>query len=139
MGQDTDGTVTPSDLGMDWIIGKKKDDFIGARSHSRSDTARSGRKQLVGLLTDDENLVLKEGAHIVSEYHKKPPMPTLGHVSSSYYSANLGRSIALALIKDGQNRMGEKVCLPDMTSNKPYWATITDPVFYDKEGLRSDG
>ena len=138
-GQDTDGTVTPQDLGMSWIVSKKKDDFIGARSHSRSDTARSGRKQLVGLLTDDENLVLKEGAHIVAEYHKKPPMPTLGHVSSSYYSANLGRSIALALIKDGQNRMGEKVCLPDMISNKPYWATITNPVFYDKEGLRSDG
>jgi sarcosine oxidase subunit alpha len=51
VGQETDGTVTPYDLGMDWIVSQKKADFLGKRSLSRPDTARAGRKQLVGLLT----------------------------------------------------------------------------------------
>ena len=49
-GQDTDGTVTPHDLGMDWIVSRKKPDFIGRRSLARADML--GRKQLVGLLPE---------------------------------------------------------------------------------------
>ena len=61
VGQDTDGTMTPIDLQMDWIVSKKKYDFIGKRSLYRSDTMREDRKQLVGLLTEDPNVVLEEG------------------------------------------------------------------------------
>ncbi|MFK7865982.1 MAG: sarcosine oxidase subunit alpha family protein [Alphaproteobacteria bacterium] len=139
VGQDTDGTVTPQDLGMNWIVSKKKTDFLGSRSHYRSDTARQGRKQLVGLYTDDPNMVLKEGAHIVETHLKKPPMHALGHVTSSYYSPNVGRSIALALVKDGLNRIGDKLCLPDMVTNKPVYATVTKPIFFDEKGTRNDG
>ena len=71
-GQDTDGTMTPSDLQMDWIIGKKKFDFIGKRSLYRSDTIRDDRKQLVGLLTDDPKEILEEGAQIVEKLNQKP-------------------------------------------------------------------
>ena len=39
----------------------------------------------------------------------RPPVPMLGHVTSSYFSACLERSIALALVQNGRNRMGEKV------------------------------
>ena len=89
VGQETDGTVTPIDLQMDWIVSKKKYDFIGKRSLYRSDTMKEGRKQMVGLLTEDPNEVLEEGAQIVAEVKKKPPMDMLGHVTSSYYSPNL--------------------------------------------------
>jgi sarcosine oxidase subunit alpha len=129
-GQDTDGTVTPMDLGMDWIVSKKKDDFLGKRSFDRTDTLRPGRKQLVGLLTDDPKFVLPEGAHVVAELKKSPPMVMLGHVSSSYMSPNVGRSIAMALVKDGFNRKGQTldVALIDGSSHK---VTVTDPVFLD--------
>ena len=83
MGQETDGTVTPIDLQMDWIVSKKKYDFIGKRSLYRSDTIKEGRKQMVGLLTEDPNEILEEGAQIVAEVKKKPPMDMLGHVTSS--------------------------------------------------------
>src|SRR5690606_38479051 len=87
VGQETDGTVTPVDLGMDWIIGKKKSDFVGKRSLTRSDTARDDRKQLVGLETEDPNLVLEEGAHLIeAPVEPRPPAPVLGHVTSSYMS-----------------------------------------------------
>lgn len=137
-GQDTDGTVTPMDLGMDWIVSKSKADFVGKRSLSRTDTARTGRKQLVGLLPEDPNFVLPEGAHIVEALREKPPMKMLGHVSSSYLSPNVGRSIALALIADGFKRKGQvlNVALTDGSSHK---ATITDTVFFDSKGERGRG
>ena len=103
VGQETDGTVTPGDLQMDWIVSKKKYDFIGKRSLYRSDTMKEGRKQMVGLLTKNPNEVLEEGAQIVAEIKKNPPMNMLGHVTSSYFSPNLKKSIALAVIKNGKN------------------------------------
>lgn len=135
-GQDTDGSVTPFDLGMDWIVSKKKD-FIGRRSLFRSDTKREDRKQLVGLLTENPSEVIPEGAHAVAEVRAKPPMPMIGHVSSSYYSVALERSIALALIRGSRARMGETVHISLADRTIP--ATIADPVFYDKEGARLHG
>ena len=132
-GQDTDGTMTPVDLQMDWIISKKKDDFIGKRSLYRSDTIKEDRKQLVGLLTDDPNEVLEEGAQIVAETNKKP-VEMLGHVTSSYFSPNLNKSIALAVVKNGKKLKGKIMFVP--MKNKTIGVTITDTVFLDKENKR---
>jgi len=125
-GQDTDGTMTPVDLQMNWIISKKKYDFIGKRSLYRSDTIREDRKQLVGLLTDDPKEVLEEGAQIVADTNKKP-IEMLGHVTSSYYSPNLNKSIALAVVKSGKKLKGKKMFVP--MENKIINVTITDTVF----------
>ena len=109
VGQDTDGTVTPHDLRMDWIV-KREGDFIGRRSLARSDTARADRRQLVGLLTQDPHLVLREGAQVIgTETEGAVPVPMLGYVTSSYFSPNLGRSIALALVKGGAKRIGGRL------------------------------
>ena len=100
VGQETDGSVTPIDLDMDWIVSKKKYDFVGKRALNRSDTIKKDRKQLVGLKTKDPNKVLEEGAQLV-EALTTLPMKMVGHVTSSYFSPNLDRSFALALIKGG--------------------------------------
>ena len=108
VGQETDGTVTPQDLGLGGMV-KKSGDFIGRRSLSRSDTMREDRKQLVGLLTDDPNLVLMEGAHVIAtEAEGAVPVPMLGHVTSSYFSPNAGRSIAMAMVKGGPQPHGSE-------------------------------
>jgi sarcosine oxidase, subunit alpha len=133
VGQDTDATMTPIDLQMDWIVSKKKYDFIGKRSLSRSDTIRDDRKQLVGLITENPNEVLEEGAQIVSDM-KKSPVEMLGHVTSSYYSPNLKKSIALGVVKGGKNMMGQKLIIP--MENKLINITVADPVFLDKENKR---
>lgn len=107
VGQDTDGTATPIDLGMNWIV-KKNGDFVGRRSLTRSDTARQDRKQLVGLVTLDPEKVLMEGTQIIAtEDETSTPVPMLGHVTSSYFSPNLGRSIAMALVESGHTQMGK--------------------------------
>ena len=133
VGQDTDGTMTPIDLQMDWIVSKKKYDFIGKRSLYRSDTMREDRKQLVGLLTDDPKVVLEEGAQIVSELNKNP-VEMLGHVTSSYFSPNLNKSIALAVVRGGKDMMGKKLFIPmeDKTIN----VTVSNPVFFDQTNER---
>ena len=132
VGQDTDGTVTPHDMDMDWIVSKTKEEYLGNRSQLRVDTKRTGRPQLVGLLTEDPTVVLPEGAHIVSELNDAPPMPTVGHVTSSYMSPNAGRSIALALLQDGISRKGDTVKIRLMngdcllyTSPSPRDATLS--------------
>ena len=133
VGQDTDATMTPIDLQMDWIVSKKKYDFIGKRSLYRSDTIRKDRKQLVGLLTEDPKIVLEEGAQIVEDTNKKP-IEMLGHVTSSYYSPNLSKSIALGVVRGGKNMMGKKLFIP--MENKIITVTVADPVFLDKENKR---
>ena len=133
VGQDTDGTMTPVDLQMDWIVSKKKYDFIGKRSLYRSDTIREDRKQLVGLLTDNPEDVLEEGSQIVADV-KKSPVEMLGHVTSSHYSPNLKKSIALAVVKGGKNMMGQKLTIP--MKKKSINVTIADPVFLDKENKK---
>ena len=91
------------------------------------------RKQLVGLLTDDPSIVLEEGAQIVSELNQSP-VNMLGHVTSSYYSPNLKKSIALAVVRSGKNMMGKKLFIPmeDKTIN----VTVANPVFFDTENKR---
>ncbi|MGW7001491.1 sarcosine oxidase subunit alpha family protein, partial [Streptomyces sp. NPDC054933] len=137
IGQDTDGTVTPQDLGMGWVVSKKKRDFIGKRSHLRPDSRRADRKQLVALLPHDD-VLLPEGAQLVAtDRLPAPPVPMLGHITSSYRSAALGRAFALALVRSGRERIGERLYVPVGEELIP--VTVTDPVLYDPEGARRDG
>ena len=87
---------------------------------------------MVGLLTKNPNEVLEEGAQIVAEIKKNPPMEMLGHVTSSYFSPNLKKSIALAIIKNGKNLKGKKLYVP--MEKKVIEVTVSDTIFLDKEG-----
>ena len=137
IGDETDGTVTPHDVGMSWAVSKKKDDFIGKRSLDQAFLASEGRKQLVGLLTTDPQEVLPDGAYAVETVKSAPPMKMIGHVTSSYFSPTLQRSIAMALIEGGQGKMGETVSFP-LEGGKTVEAVISSPVFLDAEGKRQN-
>ena len=134
VGQDTDGSVTPQDLGLGAMC-KTSADFLGRRSLARSDCMREDRKQLVGLLTTEPELVIPEGAQLVSEAFTRLPVRMQGHVTSSYWSESLGHSIALALLERGQQRHGERVFAP-LVSGELIEAVVTSPVFYDPDGER---
>ncbi|XKE46395.1 sarcosine oxidase subunit alpha family protein [Halomonas organivorans] len=137
-GQDTDGSVTPEDLGMHWCVGYDKPfSWIGQRALSRPDTKRSDRKQLVGLRPKDPKVVLEEGAQIVFDPQHAIPMPMVGHVTSSYYSPTLDSGFALAVVKGGQQKMGESVYLP-MADGQVHEAEIVSPIFVDPKGERQN-
>ena len=131
VGQETDGTVIPGDLGFG-AIGRNKRDYIGKRSLARPDMIRNDRRQLVGLLTLDPSVILEEGAQLVAQALPLPP--SLGHVTSAYWSAALGRSIALALVSDGRARMGQTLTVPMPRGAVP--VCVVAPVLFDPAGTR---
>lgn len=136
VGQDTDGSVTPIDINHAWAVASGKPfSFLGKRGMQRADCLRSDRKQLVGLLTKEPSTVLQEGAQAVRDPSQRIPMSMVGHVTSSYYSAYLERSIAMGVIKDGLNRIGETVYFPQR-NGRIIEATICSTVFLDPENER---
>ncbi len=144
-GQDTDGSMTPFDLDMAWAVSMKKPfSFIGKRSFARSDTAKSDRKQLVGLLTDDPQVILTEGAQMIETSNTAPPVPMFGHVTSSYFSPELGRSIALAVVRDGIHRRSEdgvkagRDIMYAWAGGKAHKVRIVSAVFIDPQGARQN-
>ncbi|MDN5842488.1 MAG: sarcosine oxidase subunit alpha family protein [Alcaligenaceae bacterium] len=136
VGQDTDGSVTPVDLGMGGMVSKSKD-CLGKRSLARSDTSGPHRKHFVGLMPVAPNTVLPEGAAILNAETQASIAPLQGHVTSSYMSPVLGRSIALALLKDGQNRTDDTVYIA-IPGGGFTQARVCSPVFYDPEGARQN-
>ncbi len=138
IGDETDGTVIPQDLNLHWAISKKKEDFLGKRAQQRSYMQNPDRKQLVGLKTEDPQVVLPDAAHAIEGPKRANSMENIiGHVTSTYYSPTLGHSIALGLIKGGSRRMGETLSFP-VGEGKVIKAQVVDPVFLDKEGSRQN-
>ena len=138
VGQETDGSVTPQDLGMDWIVSKTKPDFIGKRALARASMADENRKQLVGLATRERTRVIPEGAHAVLDPNQPMPMEMLGQVTSSYYSPNVSASIAMAMLKGGRSLIGGTVYLP-MLDGDIIEAEVVEPIFFDPNGERING
>jgi sarcosine oxidase subunit alpha len=136
-GQEADGTTTPDDLGLTWAIGKAKRDFVGKRSLALPALAAAGRKQLVGLLTDDPQTLLEDGTQLVDDPKQPTPMRVLGHVTTSYMSATLGHSIALALLQDGRARLGQHLFAP--MADRAIGVRVVSPVFHDPQGTRLHG
>lgn len=136
VGQDTDGSMTPADMGMGGMVSKNKE-CLGKRSLVRSDTSAEGRRQYVGLLTDDPSVVLAEGSQILPSHSGKSGLKSAGHVTSSYYSPVLNRSIALAMLRGGFGMMDQKVRV-GLADGGSVVATVCGTVFFDKEGLRQN-
>mgnify|MGYP000371471691 FL=1 len=137
-GQDTDGSVHPFDLGMGWCVSNQKPfSYVGKRGMNRQDCIRENRKQLVGLKTKDPKVVIPEGAQAVLDPKAPIPMPMVGHVTSSYWSAHLGHSIAMGFIKGGLTKMGETVYYP-LANGTVIEAEICSPIFLDPKGERQN-
>ena len=137
IGDETDGTVIPQDLGLDWAISKKKDDYIGKRAQARAHMADPERWKLVGLETLDGS-VLPHGAYATAPgTNANGQRNTQGRVTSTYHSATLGRGIAMGLVHRGPERMGEVLEFPKVDGTVVK-AKIVEPVFHDREGTKQD-
>jgi sarcosine oxidase, subunit alpha len=137
IGDETDGTVTPQDLGLSWAISKKKADYLGKRGQARSFLTDPERWRLIGLETLDGS-VIPDGAYAVAEgRNANGQRNTEGRVTSTYFSPTLGRGIAMGLIRRGPDRIGETVTFPKIGGGE-IKARIVGPVFYDPEGAKHD-
>ena len=131
LGHEVDGTVDAYDLGMSWIMSKKKTDYVGKRSVELRRRGNAVRRELVGLLPASPNDQIPEGAPLTPGGEKRP---TEGLVTACVWSVVLDRWVALALLENGKSRHGETVHvrLKDATIA----ADVTAPVFHDPDGLR---
>jgi len=133
IGKDTDGITMPHDLGWSASRQKRSDEYFGRRALFTPEAKRPDRRQLVGLETEGDT-PLPTGAHLVP---LNGPRRSLGFVTSSYFSPNLARPIALAMVEGGQSRMGEELGvfhLGDLRS-----ARIAPACAFDPEGERLNG
>ena len=138
IGDETDGTVIPQDLNMQWAISKKKDDFLGKRAHLRSHMSDPSRWKLVGLKTVDPNVIIPDGAYATDGKIRDSGVKNMiGRVTSTYFSPTLNRSIAMGLVEFGPDRMGEIIDFPTLYG-KIIKAEICNQVFLDPEGERQN-
>ena len=131
IGQDTDGTISPHDLGLEWLVKQDKEQFLGKRALQLAEMTRNDRNQLVGLISENNNEILQEGGQILREKSSKRPLEVEGLVTSSCISPTLGKSIALGVLKNGRKRIGEKLHVYSL--GHFYNAEICEPHFYDVE------
>ncbi len=144
IGDETDGTVIPQDLGLDWAISKKKPDYLGKRAQERFHMTSPDRWKLVGLETLDGS-VLPDGSYAVAPgSNANGQRNTQGRVTSTYFSPTLGRAIAMGLVLHGPDRMGEVLEFnttkpsPRGETPKTVMARIVSPVFHDPEGEKQN-
>ncbi len=137
IGDETDGTVIPQDLGLGWAISKKKADYLGKRGQERVHMTDPDRWKLVGLESLDGS-VIPDGAYAVAPgTNANGQRNTEGRVTSTYYSPTLKRGIAMGLVRRGPERMGQTVEFPKIGGGSVI-ARIVDPVFYDKDGEKQN-
>ncbi len=137
IGDETDGTIIPQDLGLGWAISKKKADFIGKRAQERMHMTDPGRWKLVGLETLDGS-VLPEGCYCVdSGTNANGQANVQGRVTSTYFSPTLRRGIAMGLVHKGPDRMGEVVAFNTVAGGRVQ-ARIVSPVFFDPQGEKQN-
>jgi sarcosine oxidase subunit alpha len=137
IGDESDGTVIPQDLGLDWAVSKKKADFLGKRGQERAYLAGADRWKLVGFETLDGS-VIEDGAYVPDTgLNAYGVQGTQGRVTSTYYSPVLKKGIAMGLLRHGPARMGEVVEFT-ATRGDRVKARVVSPVFYDPEGEKQN-
>ncbi|MDK1378489.1 sarcosine oxidase subunit alpha family protein [Sinorhizobium sp. 6-70] len=131
-----DGRVTPDDAGLGRMVSAHKTDFIGKHLSSRYGLTAADRMQLVGLKSVDREKDIRAGAHLLREGMKPSSLNDQGWVSSACFSPVLGHHIALAFLKSGRERYGERIVVWDKLRDQEVIAEVCDPVFVDPENAR---
>jgi sarcosine oxidase subunit alpha len=134
IGTDTDGTTLPQDIGFARAMERKAANFVGRRSLLRPASRDPERFQLVALSPVDGRTQLPVGAQIAAA---PPPAKTEGHVTSSYWSPELRRPVALAMLARGSQRLGEKLRVHHLGSIVD--AEVVKAPFVDPDGERLRG
>ncbi len=136
-GFEGDGIVNPYDAGLGWAVDESKDDFIGKRSLQRDRNVGGIRPSVVGLLPEDVSFVPPDGTPLVDGTLPDGMPNVVGYVTQGCYSPNLERSIALAVVDDGRERMGDVITASAKMGRGD--VKIVAPCFVDPKGTRMRG
>ncbi|WP_421872092.1 sarcosine oxidase subunit alpha family protein [Pararhizobium sp.] len=131
-----DGRVTPDDAGFGRMVSAQKPDFIGKRLSTRYGLTAADRMQMVGLKPVETDQHIRAGAHLLREGAKPSTLNDQGYVSSACFSPTLGHDIALAFLKSGRERYGERVVVWDKLAGAEVVAEVCNPVFVDPGNVK---
>jgi glycine cleavage system aminomethyltransferase T len=132
------GQTTAADLGFGRMMSKKKD-FIGRVMAGRPGLTDQMRPALVGLRPVDATSRLRAGAHVLPMGGEMSAARDQGYVTSVACSPSAGRWVGLAMLRDGPNRFGERVCAYDPLRTEAVEVEVCNPIFVDPEGVRVRG
>jgi len=132
------GTVTPGDLGMERMVSTKKD-FVGRAMLLREGLQAPDRHRLVGLRPLDPARRIRAGAHILRAGDPPSTPNDQGYVTSACHSPNLGGHVALAMLRQGPERHGERVVAWNALHGEAVEAEVCSPHFFDPENRRLHG
>ena len=136
-GFEGDGIVNPYDAGLGWAVDESKSDFIGKRSLARDRNVGGVRPSVVGLLPEDESFIPPDGTPLVDGELEGGMPNVVGYVTQGCFSPNLERSIALAVLDDGRERMGDVVVAAAKMGRGA--VKVVKPCFIDPRGARMRG
>ena len=134
-GSEIDGRTIAYDLSLDGMLSEKKD-FIGKRSLKRKAFIKKRREQIIGLVPVDKKTSIPEGSHLVLDNKLKSPNPKLGHVSASCWSVENDNPFSLAILKDGKNKIGEKLYAVSPLKNISIQVEVVSQHYVDPDGKR---
>lgn len=130
LGHEVDGTVDPYDLGMGWVMSKKKPDYMGRRSVALRRSGTANRRKLVGIVPEPDRQI-PEGAPLTPGGERRP---TEGLVTACVWSTVNERWLGLALLENGHTRHGEIAHVRLKDEVIP--VRIAPPIHYDPDGER---
>jgi sarcosine oxidase subunit alpha len=137
-GGELNGQTTAHDLGLHRMMSGKKD-YIGREMALRPALTAPERPRLIGLKPVDGRSRIRAGAHLLPPGKPAVAANDEGYVTSAAFSPTLGLPIALALLRHGPERHGERIIVHDPVRGGDVEALVCGPVFYDPEGARLRG
>ena len=128
VGAEIDGRRTPGDLGLQKML-NPRGGYVGAQGLARPALRAAGRQTLVGLEAEGP---IPEGAMLVP-VKDAPPQ---GHVTSAGPRLTSEGAVALGLLENGAERLGEALLAVSPTRGKSAHVRVAAPHFHDPAGER---
>ncbi|WGW03839.1 sarcosine oxidase subunit alpha family protein [Tropicibacter oceani] len=132
------GRTTAFDIGFQRMLSDKKD-FVGKALAARPGLVDETREQLIGLRPVGAVKQIPAGAHLFEADAAPVRENDLGYVTSTGFSPTLNEVRALAFLRGGRARYGDRVKLVDHLRGVETLCEVSDPVAFDQEGGRLRG
>lgn len=134
-GNELNGTTTAANLGMGRMVSSLKDS-IGKVLSQRDGLNEADDLRQVGIKPVDPSDPVPAGAHLMNADGPVDAAHDQGYATSACYSPNLGHSIALGFLKNGSDRMGERMRLMSPLTGVDVEVEIVSAHFIDPDGDR---
>jgi methylglutamate dehydrogenase subunit C len=134
-GNELNGQSSALNMGLGKMVSRKKD-AIGVPLSAREGMVGPNGYRLVGVRPVDPARALTAGSHFIATGADPVAANDGGWLTSVVYSPHLGHAIALGYLRNGSNRLGERLRAVNLLAGTETEIEIVSPHFIDPEGER---